>query len=419
MIDRRAFLRRAVQHTLAGSALLSAPRWLLRSAHAANTDHTLVCLFLRGGCDGLNVVVPHGDDEYHRQRPTIRIPTPGPGATHAALDLDGYFGLHPALPGLHALYRQGRLAILPAVHYPAASRSHFTSQATIERAGGLDGTGWINRYLAATGGSPGLRGLALAVDTPEAMKGRLQVRALNSLSASMLSQDASEEARLVNNLSPQFAARPPGTENVALARVREAGAMALGDLDFLRSFGAARYTPSATYPATPFGTRLRDAAMLIKHGLGLEVAAIDFGGWDTHIMQGNGAPDGRHSRQLAELDAGLGAFLTDLGVATSKVTVLVMTEFGRTLAQNANGGTDHGNASAWFALGGTVRGGIHLGPNGWPGLLPDRLRDARDLAHSVEFKQVMSNLLTQHLALPLSRVPAILPGAATTPLGFI
>lgn len=419
MIDRRAFLRRAVQSTLAGATSLSAPRWLLRTAEAATTDRTLICIFLRGGCDGLNMAVPHGDDEYHRQRPSIRIPSPGPGATNAALNLDGYFGLHPALTGLYALFRQGKLAILPAVHYPDATRSHFESQATIEQAGGPAGTGWLNRYLAATGGSPGLRGLAFSPIAPDAMRGKIQVRALDSLSGAVLSKDPAEEAQLVAALQPQFEARPAGKESTALARVREVGAMALADLEMLHGFGAARYIASAAYPQTLFGTRLRDAAMLIKNGLGLEVAAIDFGGWDTHVAQGNGAPDGRQSRQLAELDAGLTALVADLGAALSRVSILVMTEFGRTLAQNANGGTDHGNASAWFVLGGTVRGGIHLGPRGWPGLLPDQLREARDLAHSVEFRQVMSNLLMRHLSLPAALVPSVLPGATTTPLGFI
>lgn len=410
MIDRRAFLRRAMQATIAGSAAMSAPRWLLRTAEAATTDHTLVCIFLRGGCDGLNVVVPHGDDEYHRQRPSIRIPSPSPGAANAALNLDGYFGLHPALQGLYRQYREGRLAIFPAVHYPEASRSHFKSQAVIERAGGMEGTGWLNRYLVATGGSPGLRGLALATSTPDAMKGALQVRALNSLSASVLSNAPDEEAMLVAQMSMQFAPRPVGSERMALARVRESGAMALADLGFLRDFGASGYVPAAEYPASPLGTQLRDCAMLVKHGAGLEVAAIDFGGWDTHVLQGNGAPDGRQSKQLAELDTALNAFLSDLGTASSKVAVLVMTEFGRTLAQNANGGTDHGNASAWFVLGGGMRGGIHLGPGGWPGLLPDQLREGRDLAHAVEFGQVMAKLLTTHLMLPAAQLATVLPG---------
>lgn len=419
MPNRREFLRLAAGHAMAGATALSAPQWLFRTAEAATTDHTLLTIFLRGGCDGLNVVVPYADDEYHRLRPSIRIPAPGPGVTDAALNLDGYFGLHPALTGLHALYRQGRLAVLPAVHYANASRSHFEGQAALERAGGPEGTGWLNRYLAATGGSPGLRGLALATSAPDALRGGVQVRALNSLSGAVLSRDAAEETRLVSTLQAQFRARTPGSESKALAQVREAGALAVADLSFLRSLGAASYVPVATYPNTVLGTRLRDAALLIKAGYGLEVGTIDFGGWDTHVGQGNGNPLGRQSRLLAELDQGLSALLTDLGPAASKVTVLVMTEFGRTLAQNANAGTDHGNAAAWFVLGGSVRGGIYLGPSGWPGLKPHQLRDGRDLAHTLEFRQIMANLLTQRLAMPSALIATVLPGGANTPVGFV
>ena len=420
MIDRRAFLRRAVQSTIAGTAVLKAPRWLLRTAEAATTDHTLLCIFLRGGCDGLNVVVPHGDDEYHRQRPTIRIPSPGAGAMDAVLNLNGYFGFHPALTGLRSTYGQGRLAILPSVHYADAPRSHFESEAHLEQAGGLAGTGWLNRYLAATGGSQGLRGLALAPIAPDSLKGAVQVRALDSLSESVLSKNPGEEDRLVAALQSNYAPRAPGSESEALAHVREAGALALEDLNFLRSLGANAYVPApaAAYPNTLFGLRLRDAAMLVKQGLGLEVGTIDFGGWDTHVGQGNGSPSGRQSRLLAELDAGLTAFLADLGQQASSVSVLVMTEFGRTLAQNANGGTDHGNASAWFVLGGNVRGGIYQGPGGWPGLQPDQLREERDLAYSLEFRQVMANLLMSKLGLPAALVPSVLPGAVTDSIGF-
>lgn len=421
MIDRRAFLRRAMHGALAGTAALGAPRWVFRAAEAATTNHSLLCIFLRGGCDGLNVVVPHGDDEYHRLRPSIRIPSPGAGAVDAVLDLNGYFGLHPALSGLRALYDQGRLAILPSVHYPNASRSHFESQAALEQAGGASGTGWLNRYLAATGGSPGLRGLALAPSTPDSMKGRIQVRALNSLSSAVLSKSPEEEAKLVAALRPQYAPRTPASESEALAKLREAGALALDDLEFLRSLGAASYAPAAgaSYPETLLGLRLRDAAMLIKQGLGLEVATIDMGGWDTHVGQGNGSPDGRQSRLLAELDAALTALMNDLGPQASRVTVLVMTEFGRTFAQNANGGTDHGNASAWFVLGGSVRGGIYHGPGGWPGLSPAQLRDGRDLAHSLEFKQVMANLLTARLGLGAAQLPTVLPDTVTGSIGFV
>jgi len=421
MINRRNFLNRALSVVAATAVTPLAPNWVIRTAAAATTDKTLLCIFLRGGCDGLNCVVPHGDDEYHRQRPSIRIPSPGPGATDAALNLDGYFGLHPALRGLFSLYGQGKVALLPAVHFPNASRSHFENQAALEAAGATDGSGWLNRYLVATGGGNGLRGVALAPSAPDALKGSIQVRTLNNLGTSVLSRYPDEESRLVSTLSTQHQARPAGSEPAVLAQLRESGALALQDLQFLRELGASTYAPggNAVYPATGLGARLRDAALLIKGGYGLEVATIDFGGWDTHVGQGNGGVSGRQARLLAELDAGLTALMTDLGPAASKVTVLVMTEFGRTLAQNANAGTDHGNASSWFVLGGAVRGGIYSGPAGWPGLAPEQLRDGRDLRHSVEFNNVMAELLLRHLSMPSQLISTVLPGTSTTTLGFI
>lgn len=421
MIDRRRFLSYASRAALAASATCQAPRWLIQSATAAGTERTLVTVFLRGGCDGLNCVVPYADDDYHRMRPTIRIPAPGPGAQDPAVNLDGYFGLHPVLRGLATQYNQGRLAVLPAVHYHAASRSHFEGQTTLEQAGAVDGSGWLNRYLRATGTTSALRGVALAQSAPEAFKGELPVRVLNNLQATSLSNDADEEIRLNAVLHEQYRTRASAADSAALHAIRESGALALQDLGFLRTLGAADYRPGggAIYPSNLLGTQLRDAALLIKAGLGLRVATIDFGGWDTHVAQGNGAAEGRQARALAALDAGLTAFMIDLGSHASHVAVLVMTEFGRTADQNANGGTDHGNAAAWFILGGAVRGGIYNGATGWPGLAREQLRDGRDLAHTLEFRAVMAELLIRHLGLPKAALPTVLPGSAVAPIGFL
>jgi uncharacterized protein (DUF1501 family) len=421
MIDRRRFLSHACRAAFATCAAYQAPRWLIRSAEAAETERTLLTIFLRGGCDGLNCVVPYADDDYHRMRPTIRVPAPGPGAQDPALKLDDYFGLHPMLRGLSTLYNQGRLAVLPAVHYRDASRSHFEGQATLEQAGAVDGSGWLNRYLLATGASSALRGVALAQNAPDALKGELPVRILNSLRASSLSEDPDEEARLNAVLHEQYRPLQGAAESVALRAIRQSGALALQDLGFLRALGAADYRPSggASYPSNLLGTQLQDAALLVKAELGLRVATIDFGGWDTHTAQGNGAPDGRQARALAELDAGLTAFMTDLGSHASRVAVLVMSEFGRTADQNASGGTDHGNAAAWFVLGGAIRGGIYNGATGWPGLAREQLRDGRDLAHALEFRAVMAELLIRHLDLPAAALPMVLPGSAVAPIGFL
>ncbi|MGD9602835.1 MAG: DUF1501 domain-containing protein [Gammaproteobacteria bacterium] len=410
MTGRRQFLR-SLWHAGAFAGMsTAAPRWVLRAAHAAGTGHTLLVVFLRGGCDGLNVVVPYGDDAYHRLRPTLRIPAPTSGLSDSALELDGFFGLHPALRGVHGLYRLGRVALLPAVHYPDASRSHFESQALIEQATATDGSGWLNRYLYATARHSDLQGIAFAQRTPAALRGPVLVRTLQDLASGALSADPAEEAQLLARLGGHADAVPGDT--AALAGLRVANALALQDLGLLRSLGAERYVPAGgvTYPAGEFGTALRDTAFLVKSAVGLEVATIDLGGWDTHVQQGAGAPDGRQARALALLDSGLTALMTDLAAHAADVTVLVMTEFGRTAEQNASGGTDHGNASAWMVLGGRVRGGLYLGATGWPGLTPDRLREGRDLAHTLEFRVVMAEVLTRALALPTSALAGVLPG---------
>jgi len=419
MLNRREFFRLMGGTVGAACGISLAPRWVLREAHAATLGRTLVTVFLRGGCDGLNCVVPYGDDDYHRMRPDIRIPAPGPGNTNAARDLNGFFGLHPALPKVSALYRQGRVAVLPAVHYRNAPRSHFESQALIERAGAGDGSGWLNRYLAADTNLNSLRGIALAERLPAAFNGPVPARVLNSLAGSALSQDLTEESLLKTGLAPHYAARAGDIE--AMRLVRTAGRLALQDVDFLRTLRADEYrvASGAVYPVSGFGTHLRDAALLIKARVGLEAATVDLGGWDTHASQGNGAPEGRQARVLAELDSGLGAFLTDLGPQATQVVVLVMTEFGRSADQNASGGTDHGNASAAFVLGGAVRGGIYLGTRGWPGLARDRLRDGRDLMHTFEHRDVMAEILLRHLGLPVASLSAVLPGSAPAPIGLL
>jgi len=421
MIDRRRFLVHAARAALTACATYQAPHWLIQQAAAAGTERTLLTVFLRGGCDGLNCVVPYADDNYHRMRPSIRIPAPGPGVQDPAIKLDGYFGLHPMLRGLSKLYNEGRLAVMPAVHYHGASRSHFEGQTTIEQAGAVDGSGWLNRYLLATGTTSGMRGVALAQSAPDALQGGLSVRVLNNLRGSSLSKDWDEEARLNAVLSEQYRGLARTADSAVLRAIRESGALALQDLNFLRTLGAADYRPSggAIYPNSAFGTHLRDAALLIKAELDLRAATIDLGDWDTHIGQGNGAPDGRHARALAELDAGLTAFMTDLGSDANRVAVLVMTEFGRTADQNANGGTDHGNAGAWFVLGGAIRGGIYNGATGWPGLAREQLYQGRDLAHNLEFRAVMAELLTRHLGMPTSAMSTVLPGATVAPVGFL
>lgn len=419
-MKRREFLGSllALGAAEAVTGVFAPPGWIIREAHAFS-GRTLLVVFLRGGCDGLNVVVPHGDDTYHRLRPAIRIPAPGPGAVHPAIDLDGFFGLHPVLGGLAERFFEGQVALLPAVHHPEATRSHFEGQDHLERAGVFDGAGWLNRHLAAVGASgTGFEGVALGRGVPLALRGSVTVGALSSVVSATLSGNPLEEARLLDFLGRQYGqgvASSGATERL----IRDTGAVALEQIGLLRSMNPESYQPApgVAYPAGDFGQRLRDIAFLVKQGVGLEVATIDFGGWDTHFAQGAGEPDGRQALLLASLGAGIQALLTDLGSLAGQLCVLVMSEFGRTAAQNGSGGTDHGNAAAWIVAGGGVRGGIYPGPQGWPGLEPDQLREGRDLRHTIDYRDVLAEILVGHLGTP--RLADVLPGHTRTPVGFM
>lgn len=420
-MNRRGFIKLGLAFgSLAASIGLAPPAArLFREAHAA-VGRTLVVCFLRGGCDGLNLIVPYREDAYYRERTSIAIAAPGSGNLDRALDLDGTFGLHPAMQSLRAFYLQGQVAFLPAVHHLDASRSHFDCQAEIERAGGYEGSGWLNRYLAATSPAAGLGGMAFGYAAPTALRGAVPVSVLKGLDGATVSDIPGEEARLFEALADDYAV-VEGWNHSSLGLVRAAGARAISDARFLRTLQDPRYqtTVDALYPSTLFGAQLRDVARLVKLELGLEVATLDLGGWDTHEAQGSGAPDGRQAALLAMLSAGLAAFMTDLGARAADVTVLVMTEFGRTLAENASGGTDHGNAAAWIALGGSVRGGIYHGPGGWPGLEADQLYEGRDLARAIDSRDVMAECLTRFLGLTAAALGSVLPGGPAQSVGFL
>ncbi len=416
-MQRRTFFRHLGALGVTAAATRVNPSLLVRDARAANTSHTLVVLFLRGACDGLNAIVPYGEDAYYRARPGIGIAAPGNGA-ESALDIDGFFGFHPSLRSLAQRYWQGQVAILPAVHHVDAPRSHFDAQDVLEQAGGGAGSGWLNRYLEQVTAPGALGGLAIGPHAPLALQGGFPASAIDSLDRTGLSKDPQEEALLLDVLRPHYQANP-GDD--VLSKVKMAGALAISDLEFLRSFAVADIpvTQGVNYPETPLGSRLADLARLLKSDVGLEVATLDMGGWDTHRAQGGGSPTARQSRLLADLAESLDAFHADLGARASDVTTLVMTEFGRTLGQNGSGGTDHGNAGCWFAVGSGVRGGLYLGSQGWPGLEEHQLREGRDLMHTIEYRDVMAECLTRWLGLSGAQLATVLPGGAVTPIGFL
>ena len=389
-----SFLRR----TAFGGQLLNAPK-----------GKTLICLFQRGAADALNIVVPHGDKSYYSLRPSIAIPRPG-GLTRAistetAIDLDGFFGLHPALAPLKPLYDRRILAPVHAVGSPSATRSHFDAQDYMETGTpDIKGTtdGWLNRYLAVQGtcdecnASP-FRAVSLTQQTPRILEGSSEVVAMNSLSEFTVRASGSQAERLEALYRTGSADLVHGTGKEMFEAVK-----------MLKAADPQKYAPrnGADYPRSQFGQRLLQIAQLIKSDVGLEIAFADVGGWDTHVNQGS--TSGPLAARLDDFAKSIAALVTDLGDRMDDVLILTMSEFGRMARENGNRGTDHGHAGALFVIGGDVKGGKVHGK--WPGLANEQLYEGRDLALTTDFRSVFAEVTALHLgARSLDR---IFPGFA-------
>jgi len=387
--------------------LMRSPLRLSEAQAAATGRKTLVVLFQRGANDGLNTVVPFGEDAYYRLRPTLAVARPGRGSG-AALNLDGFFGLHPSLAPLHSLFQQGRLAIMPSVHYPNATRSHFAGQHLIES--GTTSTskadGWLNRYLKARKAGL-LSGAAFGTSQPFALRGPVSVPTIREFGGGLGGPREYQQA-LSRDLKAALSQRAGGGN---LRLVQSAGLAGLNQVSALHGLSSGGYRPAngAKYPESDFGKALANIAQLVKGRQGLEVATVDTGGWDTHSDQAD-----RQPQRLAELAAGMSALYKDLTAFRSELLILTMTEFGRTAKENASRGTDHGNASAWFALGGGINGGIY---GEWPGLNAGQLYQGRYLAQSIDFRDVMGEVMRRHLQ--ATDLSSILPGHSYRPVGFL
>ena len=363
----------------------------------------LVSIFLRGGADGLNMVVPYGEANYYRKRPSLAIAPPtDPRTKGKALDLNGFFGLHPSLAPLLPIYQSGELAIVHACGSQDSTRSHFEAMAAIERGLAREGpgpaSGWVARHLLATehhDDSP-LRAVAFADTMPDSLRGATNAVALTSLSDFRLDADAAFHDSLAGLYKP-------GKDEVA-----QAGRQTLSALDALSRLDMNTYKPSngAVYPSSDLGNGLRQVACLVKAGVGLEVACLDRGGWDTHVAQG--ADTGWQAMLLDDLAKSLAAFVTDLGPAMSGVTVVALSEFGRRLEENNGLGTDHGRAGPMFLIGKSVAGGrVHAH---WPGLEEHQLDPTGDLLVTTDYRSVLGDVLARRMG--NSSVEDVFPGAA-------
>lgn len=386
--------RRGFGRTLGAASLsLFLPSGAVR-AEASAARPVLVCLFLRGGADGLSLCVPHGHAEYYRARPRIAIAKPGqPGG---AVRLDDEFGLHPRLAALEGAYRSGELALVHAVGSPDPTRSHFEAQDNMESTlhGQSKREGWLGRWLAsgAQADASPLRALALGSTPPLALEGHAGVLCARRLDKLSLAAPHAVAEPLEDAFRRMYEQAPGGSSE--LAPLRRAGTGAIRAARMLRELDVAGRRPQggAAYPKE--SVALADVATLIRARAGLELAWIDVGGWDTHQNQGNGE-EGRLPRALAPWGAGLAAFRQDLGDHFERVLVLVMTEFGRTLRENGSGGTDHGHGSVMLLMGGRVRGGRVLGR--FPGLAAERLWQSRDLAVTTDYRDVYAEVLRDYL----------------------
>lgn len=394
----------------AGSALLSRP------ARAADSGHTLVIVFLRGGWDGLNVAVPYGDANYYALRPGIAVPRPDSTQTRKALDLNGYFGFHPSMTSLHALYSNGIVAVMPAVHYPNPYQSHFAGQDMIEHSiAGEELTGWLARYLNETPDSGVQRAIALGDVLPRSLAGAsTPASAFSDIASLHLASSPDDHAAISTVISDTYRYELP-FNNPNSATLQVIGSRFVSNLVELESAANIPVQNNASYPNSNFGRQLRQGASLIKSGVGVELITLTLGGWDTHSQEGGTETTGRMSLLLANFSESVSAFFTDLGSLSGKTTVIAMSEFGRTAAQNGSGGTDHGMATAWMAIGGSVLGGVYS-PGGWPGLASTQLVSGRYLEATIDYRSLMAEVLQNRMG--VSSVANILPGFDPVKLGI-
>jgi uncharacterized protein (DUF1501 family) len=369
------------------------PRLAFAPQHTAPRGDTLIVVFLRGAADVLNMVVPHGEDAYYQLRPSLGIARPDDAKTkkeERAVDLDGFFGLHPNMAHLLDAWRSEQLAIIHACGAPDESRSHFKAMELMER--GVDdergpASGWIGRHLATlnTGNTSPLRAVGMGTRPQKSLTGSVPVSALRSIADFHLGGDPRALQQMRKALSTVYEDDILGQDTLSI-------------MDTLQTLDPLKYAAGhgAKYPDSEFGMALKQTAMLIKAQVGLEVSAIDLGGWDTHFAQGSSS--GLMPNLMKDLADGLAAFHADMSDYMDRLTTVTMSEFGRRASENGSLGTDHGHGSMMMVLGGHVNGGKVHGQ--WPGMQAGQLIGPGDLAVTTDYRDVLSEILTKRLNNP-------------------
>ncbi len=406
-LSRRAFLRAstAVGALAALSGPLMSTRLAFATAGLPYTGDVLVVISLRGGFDGLSAIVPAGDPAYYAARPNIAVPAA------QLLDRGTMFGLHPALAPLLPYWRAGTFGAVHAVGQTDATRSHFSSLEEMERAapGTSLRTGWLDRTLGVRGGGSTFQAAVLgSTMISQSLSGPTREIAMVDIDSFRLDGDPTINARRAQALQTVYAAAP--TNMAAPAST------ALGALTTTAAIKAGGNVTGngAVYPTTPLAKALREVSRLIKASAGLQIACVDYDDWDMHIGLGKPAAGGAMNDHLATLAGAMAAFAQDLGSLMSRVTVVTLSEFGRRLAENGSGGTDHGHGNAVLLLGGGVVGGKVHGP--WPGLAPAAL-DSGDLRGQTDYRDVLGEVLQKRCR--IDSLSTVFPGFAAAPLGVV
>ena len=417
-MNRRFFLHKGA---LAVAGTTAMPNFLVRSVLAQTAGalgQRLVVIFQRGAADGLNVVVPYREKNYYSMRPSIAIPQ------NQVVDLDGFFGLHPSLGAIKPLYDQGHLAIVHACGSPDMSRSHFDAQDYMESGTpGVKGTedGWLNRALQAQDAGEAacncarhqqehaaFRALALGADVPRTLAGKIPAIAMSNVNSFNVAGRGPAPSPAASAFEAMYAGSGDQIFHAAGDETFEAVKM-------LRAANPGQYQAAAgaQYPTSEFGNNMKQIAQLLKANLGVEAAFTDVGGWDTH--QNQGSVNGQLANRLTDFSNSIAAFWRDMGDGAANITLVTMSEFGRTARENGTGGTDHGHANAMFVLGGQVKGGKVYGK--WPGLSNDQLNEGRDLALTTDYRQVLGEVVTQTLG--AKNLEMVFPGAQIARENFL
>lgn len=415
-VSRREILQRSAALSALAGAQLAWPNWMPRLSFA-NQRRTpqgdvLVCVFLRGGADGLNIIVPHGEQAYHQARPQLAIARPDDTSKEVAqraLDLDGFFGLHPSMEPLLPIFKGGQLIAVHGTGSPDPTRSHFDAMSYMER--GTPGsyaltTGWLGRHLASMEPENAaiMRAIGWNSTLQQSLRGSISATAIKSIVDYHLQGRQDAAAQMLATLNALYGADP--------ATLKAVADQTQVVLELVSKVNVAAYKPASGVEyndQSDFDMALMQTAALIKADVGLEISAIDVGGWDTHHDEANDLPE-----LLATLSKGLAAFHADMGDLMARTTVVIMSEFGRRVEENASGGTDHGHGNMMLVMGDNVLASPVYAE--WPGLAPEQLVDG-DLKITIDYRDVLSEILSKRLNNP--QTDAVFPDFKPTMRGIV